>query len=387
MSFYSLLFALGLYAAFGSPTPDNPGWVEIAVGALLLISAGTAGLAGIFKFHDRPVWFTAGQGLLIYGLTVGLLGGAIQGHDPLSITRDIIPFFFLLLPLFFWPMLRRQGGDALFIGILIIGGGFSLRVIFGFDAQALYYLGNSPCVLFAALFAIGIAVSWLSQRLSPRNMIVCIGVLAFAALTVMPLVASLQRASLGAVGIYILLALIMAFLAMPRRSIAIIALSIPLLWMGIQAVEPVILELQTKTNLVGINMRLQEWQAVWNEISASSLTLLFGQGWGAAFANPAVADITVSYTHSLISAMMLKTGLLGVIFTGVYLAALGQLAAQNLTAKPLIYLAIAAPLLIDIFLYAAYKSLDFGLVLALIPALGVAYGKLAFHDKLVYTKS
>jgi hypothetical protein len=37
--------------------------------------------------------------------------------------------------------------------------------------------------------------------------------------------------------------------------------------------------------------------------------------------------------------------------------------------EPVIGLALAAPIFIDVFLYASFKSLDFGLMLLLIPSL------------------
>ena len=115
-------------------------------------------------------------------------------------------------------------------------------------------------------------------------------------------------------------------------------------------------------------MRLEELSAVWDVVSANPLTLLFGAGWGAGFASPAVADIHVQFTHSLVSGMLLKTGLVGLFLSLFYLCAL-SLRLFQLRLGVVWPLAIMAPVLIDVFLYASYKSLDFGLVLLVIVAL------------------
>ena len=50
-----------------------------------------------------------------------------------------------------------------------------------------------------------------------------------------------------------------------------------------------------------------------------------------------------------------------------YLFRLGSIILELLFYRPVIALALAGPFLIDIFLYASFKSLDFGLVLLLVP--------------------
>ena len=116
-------------------------------------------------------------------------------------------------------------------------------------------------------------------------------------------------------------------------------------------------------------MRAEEWCAVWAEIAAHPLSLIFGQGWGATFSSPAVADIEVNFTHGLLSSLLLKTGLAGFALGLAYLYGLGRVLVRLFSGYPVVVLAVAGPVLIDVVLYASFKSLDFGLVLALIPAL------------------
>src|SRR4051812_36752154 len=93
-----LAAAILLYAAAGSPTPDNPGIVEALIGALLLLAAEPGSAASIF--HPRAPWRRAGQALALYGLSVPVIGGLAHGAGLTAILRDIIPFLFLLLPFF-----------------------------------------------------------------------------------------------------------------------------------------------------------------------------------------------------------------------------------------------------------------------------------------------
>ena len=133
-------------------------------------------------------------------------------------------------------------------------------------------------------------------------------------------------------------------------------------------------------------MRLEEAQAVWLSVADSPLTLLFGQGWGATLESPAVGGIRVNYTHSILSGMLLKTGLAGLFLTVAYLAAIAVRLGRLAGSRPLLAGALAGPLLINIFFYASYKSLDFGLILLLIVAESAvcAPGNIASAGRVLY---
>jgi hypothetical protein len=146
-------------------------------------------------------------------------------------------------------------------------------------------------------------------------------------------------------------------------------------YINLPQLQPVFDSLMRKTQIVGANMRVQEWQAVWAEISGSPLSVTFGQGWGARFASPAVADINVNFTHGLLSSLLLKTGVFGMLLGAAYIMTLLGRLKPYLKTHIVVVFAIAAPIAIDVFLYASFKSLDFGLVLALIPALLYAKGE------------
>ncbi|MGB0720349.1 MAG: O-antigen ligase family protein, partial [Bdellovibrionales bacterium] len=256
------------------------------------------------------------------------------------------------------------------------------------DGDALYYLGNSPLVLFTALLSIGLAIRALSRSLGVTAWALSGAMAGVCLLGLFTFALSLQRASLAAVCAYTALCLLIATVGCPRRMAFVWLLSgvAAAFWFDdlAAAFSPVFDRLAAKTHLVGANMRIQEWQAVWAQICQSPLTFLFGQGWGGGFSSPAVADIRVNYTHSLFSALLLKTGVVGMALGGVYMIAMLDVIRRLFGRNAFLALALAAPLMIDILFYAAYKSLDFGVLLTLISAAFVCYGNVVRPCGKVY---
>ena len=376
---FSLFLAIVLYACFGSPTPDSIGAMEGVVGGLLVFAIGVSGFAYVLKRDVRQsAWFAVGQLFLLYGLCVGLIGAMVSGAELSAVMRDVLPFGFMFLPLFL--VSRYQDGrvrDALIFLFCLLGIVFALRasapvlgLSFGLGYDALYYLGNSPAVLFAALFLWGIGIKSVAEALTPFHIVRALLFLSLSFLALIPIALTQQRAGIGAFALYAFLSVVYLFSFSPRRMIVVAGVFVPILmWLGAGAISGTYSVLETKTSLVGFNMRFEEWRAVWDAITVHPLSFLFGQGWGARFASPAVADIEVYFTHSLLSSMLLKLGLSGLILCCGYIGVLFCLLLKGMRSNLLLVMAISAPLLIDVFLYAAFKSLDFGLLLALIPLL------------------
>jgi len=136
----------------------------------------------------------------------------------------------------------------------------------------------------------------------------------------------------------------------PRRvlGLALVLTCAALVFYG--QIGGILYALWDKTRVHGGNMRLDEGVAVLEMIGRDLPSALFGTGWGGTFQSPAVADIRVNFTHSLPSALLLKTGLIGFDRTVGFM--------------------LSGPLLISSLLYASYKSLDFGFLLLLIVVLG-----------------
>lgn len=376
--FVCLSLAVVIYALSGSPTPDNPGLPEIVIGVFLVLAALPA-LPSLFG-RSGLLWFDAGRLFLFFGLSLPLVWGVVHGNDLRLILRDLIPFLFILLPLFLQGVFRaRPEYSKIFTALFVfLGLVFAVRGVFEnlaffaqiFRGDELYYLANAASVLFAALYLWGRGVQGFmhSKSLASSGTL-----LVFAALAVLPLLAmavTFQRASLGYFALYLALIFALHVYRYPLRSGALFLIALILFVPLAGIVQDLIHALVYKTSLHGFNARGQEWAAVWQQVSRSPLSLIFGGGWGATFESPAVADIRVNFTHGFFSTALLKTGIAGLCLSALYLLGIVQILAGIIKTKPVLGLALAGPFLIDTLLYASFKSLDFGLLLLLITAAG-----------------
>ena len=373
----ALLAALGIYALAGSPTPDHPGAVELAIAVLLICATGLAGAVAALRIDPQgPPWRAVASALLVYGLSAALVVAVCRGNAPVNALRDLAPFIFLLLPLFLAPLIQRAAhfrallGGVLFIGILfsLRATGTSLPILF--SSGELTYFANAPTVLFTALFIAGWGGEKLLREFSPRALVIFVVCAAAAIMVLLPVMMTMQRASLGYAVFYIGVLSAAGFFYYPLRMLAMIAGMALLLIPAHDFIAHTIHMLAEKTSMVGFNARGEELAAVWAEIAKSPLTMLLGTGWGGMFESPAVAGIRVNFTHSLLSSALLKTGLAGLILTVLYIFSLMRAVFAALPARPVLVLALMGPVVIDTFLYASFKSLDFGLILLL--AAGVA---------------
>jgi hypothetical protein len=372
LSWRTASFFMGVlvYAGGGSPTPDRIGLIEIVI-ALLLLPAVT-----IPPISRLP----AGAALLmLYGLSIPLITGAASGHDPLIILRDLIPFLFLFLPVFFLPVLKSRF-DALAFVVTAAGFIFAARSLFPYHEVVSYpqlwlnqppadllYLANSPEVLFAALMMIGTGGLLIWSR---RSMVWGSCLVVAASVPILSMAVMMQRAGLGCVVLACVIWAALGLWLRPGRMLPVAGLTLCLILPILPLIEMLAGSLAYKTELVGLNSRAQEWETVMDMTGRSFWSILFGLGWGTSFENPAVGHLTVNYTHSLISALFLKTGIVGVGLFGFYLWIIIKQAVPDLCRRPILMIALAAPLGIGLLLYASYKSLGFGLILLLLGSSG-----------------
>ncbi len=372
-----LFFACLIYAIAGSPTPDSFGWAEISVGALLALSIGIGRARDtILQPNKNRFWRTAGQVFFLYGMSVPVIVGVISGNGSFMIIRDIMPFMFLFLPMFLLPTIRARPHyfRLCLFSVVMIGFVFSLRSLvdhffdgcFLWCGRDLLYLENMPTVLLACLFMIGAAMSFIMRGVKSFNLImfsilIILSIVPFAAMVI-----TLQRASVGAVVLYVLCIYGYFFFKSPARAMSLFVILVTALSLLNISFISAFDALWDKTARVGLNMRPQEFEAVWSVVTASPHRFLFGIGWGGHFSSPAVGGLSVNFTHNFFSTILLKMGVLGVVFCISYIAGLLERLMRVVLKNPVLGLALAAPILIDLTLYASFKSLDFGLVLLMI---------------------
>lgn len=369
----ALMVACILYGLSGSPTPGDLGISEILIAALLLIALHPASALQAIITPNRILWAMAGQALFFYGMTIPFLSGLMRGNDFVLIIRDMIPFCFLLLPLFMqgWrPDLTIASAAIAFIGVA-----FGLRVVWpviagngdfigvGYDPL---YLSIAPTISFAAVLCGG-AAGWMLYRGLVFRHIVLAGILALCALLPFAaMVVTLQRAGLGLTAMALMALLALGLIRKPARA------AVPLLIVVIAALcsLPMVLDvagsLLHKQVLVGNNNRFNEAAVVFDSVVASPVSVIFGKGWGTTLADPAVGGIVVNYTHNIFTTYLLKTGLMGLLLLVLYLYGLCRPLFNLIRVAPLPAFALGVPLAINLTLYASFKSLDFGLILLLV---------------------
>ncbi|MBX2833574.1 MAG: hypothetical protein KTR28_01235 [Micavibrio sp.] len=362
--------ALSVYALFGTPTPDSLSHIEAIIGVLLMVAL-LPGVLSAFDFNgDRQLVERIAQVFFIYAIVLGMIMAAVQGAGLNSILRDFAALIFMMLPLFAIGVIgsAAQGRSILVYSIVFSAIAFSYRVTNGADPLA--YLANSPYMLFAALYLVGIGMSQFVERFTLKSLALSLGLIALSLYCVWPMALTEQRASIGIYGAFIVLWSLILAVNAPKRAIWLIIAGLVAAYYFRVEIGGVVEEMLSKTARVGANARGAEMAAVWHAISENPLTVLFGQGFGAAFHSPAVADIKVYFTHGLVSSLLLKIGVIGAILGLGYIGVLLVNALRSTRSNIVLAVATIAPVLIDTFLYASFKSLDFGVVLLLIWVIG-----------------
>lgn len=370
----ALCGAVGLYGFLGTPAPPGLRWIEIGVAGLLLAAVGlrrplVAAAGG--ALGGGPGWAAVGTAALAWLAWVPLLRGLWQGWEARDILRDVVPLFFLFLPLLLAPLLHRAGrraAEALCGALMLAGLLFALRWWrqqgWAFDefgdrtfGDGRTYLLNAPAVLVAAIGFPALALrlagwrsmaGWGAAILAGAAAAVCLTALAGAAHRMALGIAVAALAAVGAIharrapGLAVLVVLAIAVAAVPFH----------------EAVSGALDRLVEKTRLAGANARVEEAEAVLRLVSASLPSLLLGEGWGALLVNPAVGEWRVSYTHTFVSYALLKTGVLGLAAFAAWLGALAVPALRLLRADPVLALICLPPLLVPFGLHTSFNNVD-----------------------------
>ena len=378
-----LFAALALYGLLSAPAPPEVRVVEAAIGALLMAVLGLERPLAVATGHalrapDLPGWEAVGAAAFVWLLWAPLVRGLTLGWDGAAVLRDVVPLGYLFLPVLLVPLLRRGGPGAvrlLAAGLTLAGVLFALRwwrqAEWGFGAvgmramaDGLRYFLNAPAVLFAAV-ALPMAALGLVARGGWWRWGVAVALLVPAALCLGALAGTVHRMALG-------MALIGFLATVPwwwRRAPAAVLVGVLLAGAGAlligDTMAGALALVGEKNRLAGTNARIDEAVAVLEQVGRSLPAFLFGDGWGAQIANPAVGGWRVAYTHTLVSYALLKAGVLGLIAVVAYLTALAPLAWSLLRANPPLAVACLAPLSMALGVHTAFKYLDCGLLLTL----------------------
>lgn len=380
----ALAAAILAYGLIGVPAPAGVGLREIVIGTLLALAVLMArpwSIPAIGWSPDAPTWARSGVMALGWLLCVPLLTGLIAGWSADDILRDVVPLLFLFAPLAFVPSIREAGSRRL-IRTALLAAGFAFTVrwwqhagwridavgVIALDDGTAYLL-NAPSVLFAAIglpasgFGLMVRGGW--QRILGG---LCLGLA--GALCLVALAGAVHRLAFALALVALAVAALRETRGAPAGRLWLFSGGLVLAGaFGIQSWKAVALAIE-KSRQVGLNARLDETIAVFDQCTRTFGTLLLGDGWGALIANPAVGGWRVSYTHSLPTYAAVKTGLFGLLALSWWLGSLAGPVRRALRASPSVALAALAPLAIALTLHGSYKYLDTGLLLALVLAQG-----------------
>ncbi|MFV3131748.1 hypothetical protein [Niveispirillum sp. KHB5.9] len=378
-------FALSIlaYGAASAPAPPGIRPQELLVFAGIAVMAGVTGpwrfLSGL-DVARAPAPLAAGSVILVLLLWQGLVRGLWNGWGLTDMMRDIVPMLFLSLPLLLAPVLGRlpEGkADLLADAAALAGLLFTLRwwleaglALSAVGAVSLgegrHYLLNSALVPFAAVWLGLRATHWWLSAPTRARWLLALAAGAGSLCCLLALAATLHRAGL-------ILSLTALCIGMGRflwRRPALFIIGFLLASAALVAVGARVAGvaelLADKTESVGLNNRVGELLAVLEQVGRDPYAFLFGDGWGALVANPAVGWWRVSYTHSAASYFLLKLGAVGLALMLGLAGLLAGTVARAARSMPMLLLAVAPSLLLGGFLHTSFKYLCFSLLLSLV---------------------
>lgn len=437
--------ALAFYA-LTTPCPHTLGFVQIAValclGASVFFSKPSLILNGVGLDNRNNYRLMAGSAqmaAMLFFITA-LFGALIRLNGELTLWmlgRDILPYFFVILPLLFLNMGESTANRLTAIIPLVVsfvGIIYSFRFINSVLEQAgsiPLYLGDQikayscgcvqyrisrdaycfpfdPSVQFSAVYLVLRAVNEIS--FNKRSLITGAMLIILAAAPIMAMCLLLNRAMLGLLAIALVIYCARSMKRFLAAIVVIVTLTIAMVTAGalitvktnVSAVESNSDEVKSDTRsgvkkdattiqnallqkqkLMGFNNKTGELISLYQDLSQNSPNLIFGLGWGGRFYSPAVGQVA-SFTHSLLTYAVLKAGLFGLFLMLVYWAwfghtylKIGKKFRHELAAE--LY-AVNCVILISLFFQPTYKTPTYGVLLLFVLAACISANKRGLHD-------
>jgi hypothetical protein len=426
---YQILAMSYALIIFSYPMPPQPGLVEVFMGGGL--TAGCVLLAkkylqlGLWRSAQPMLSILLAVALVLYPLAMGFVNGNSSG----SIIRDLFPMLFLLIlvPVVSYSVLeeeRERVGRVILVSVLFVGAISATE--FMFDAAkefgSLHQMSDSfshsyqkmdleeaalastsspaastsapaasttpvdvsnvgrivspnafsvmalhvfePAVLFAAIYCGCLAIAKSLSRHFVQAMLFA-GLAAVAAYSLMIL--RMRAPSFLLAATLSLFVTIILVRSNPKTRMRIGVMAAFVLAAIVFVAWDVIAALIEKQMTVGLNGKNTEWVAVINAVTQNAWNFLFGYGWGANF-YPAYQSFPTRFTHSVISFILLKAGLIGlIVFVGVYFRLIWD-CFQSMKMKRInleqwgIVLAALASMAVGFAFQPTYKMLGFSFI-------------------------
>jgi len=383
---WMLVAVLVVYGVFSMPFPDEYGIPELIIGVLLILVC--MGQAFTFFVNigktENFAWLIPFVWMLVVPSFIGIVRWDIG-----DIIRDIVPLFYLFLPVILIPWAKKIN-DSDFVrkfyvsAMVIAGSGFALKYFttqeIGYEDLGsgvfminLKYYSYDPTVTFTAIFGLLFALM-LFQSASKGKYLAIILYIAVSLLAVGALGGIAQRAPLA----ILFLCLVTFMFRYARKSLMLVCIFIIFLLAIIVYFQDVIFPLYSllveKSEAVGVNGKVDEIELIINILTDSWFNTLFGLGWGGIYYNTVLSS-EIRFSHSVLGFYLLKTGFIGTAVMSLYaiwlikryVRVFAYTWRNDVTQLPLLFAIGSAPIIA--MLQPTYKTLSFGLILTLIPVL------------------
>lgn len=378
-----LLFIIALYS-FSYAWPKTIGLIEIVIGVLLIIWLFKP-MLHLFYF-SKPILSITFFSLLVIPLAVGTLH---NGNEMSSVIRDVIPYFYITIPMIFLAtsvdkhtlkqILKYIPWFLSFTGVI-----FALREFYSNNLDTLVYtssyLMQSPAVLFTAIFCSLYTIEYfLNKRylyalLCFTPSIITVGVLYFTVLRApialwllsIFIYVFLKKLSLKNI-LYIIMGLIITIFSFEAIKYTYTLSSTPNA--NTLSSTTISNSFLLKQQRYGANGKIEELILAKKFIlhNDNSMEAILGKGFGGKWYSPAAGG-EVRFTHSLLTYMILKMGLLGLVIFSIYLLLIFKVffsLLQDIQENPMgsiLLLAILGVFTVNLWLESGYKTLDFGII-------------------------
>lgn len=375
-----LLMAIVTLYSFSFAWPKTVGPLEMVIGVLLI--------GWLFRAVQNLIYFNKPMVSLIFFtllIVPSVIGIFYSDNAIASVMRDVIPYFYITMPLIFLAepvheQILKKILKYLPLFLSFTGMIFAIREFSYNDFTALIttstYLMQSPVVLFTAIFCSLYTIEYfLKQQYRYALMYSIPGLVTVAIVYFTVLRAPIALWLLSIVFymvikkliwrnvIYIVLGVITILVFFEIISYGAIALKATNY--GTTSANRFLIKQQEH----GANGKIEELILAKELILHNKNTreALLGKGFGGKWYSPAVGG-KVGFTHSLLTYMILKMGLFGLAVFCIYLfwiikvffALMRNIFKNN--KDPILLLAILGVFSVNIWLEPGYKTLDFGII-------------------------
>lgn len=360
----STMFALIVVAnsVFSKPIPTNIGVGEAAVASLI---AALAIKALLSKIALTSVQVVSVMWLFIVPSFIGIM---VTNNSIADYTRDIVPLFFLLIPLIFRRQIRLNSEiwlEKLSFAFLASGCILSARYLFSGLSQTFGSvptfdeapLNQCPSVIFAAIYGGHL----LFNSKSPKMAI--FGGLAFG-VCFTGLLLGLMRAQIVIVALAVLVLFVIGAKNRRINIISVIAISGIAITYGSQVLDGAYWAYEMavkKTELGGglLNNRDLEASIILSKSQSDLFTLFLGEGWGSSVYLP-TANANVRFAHQAVFFYLWKIGVAGIVFYLAYIFVTLDAQRISFTALRKINLDQAAAILSILSAYLVFTGIEMG---------------------------